>query len=76
MAPLLLIVAWNRPDLWDLWRRWFGGVEEVQVVLDQRRGERRQQGNGHGPERRRVERRQQPGLQDELRSTGFALTRS
>ena len=75
MAPLLLIVAWNRPDLWDLWRRWFAGVEEVQVVLDQRRGERRQQGNGHEPERRRVERRQQPGLPDELRSTGFALTR-
>ena len=60
MTSLLLIVAWNRPDLWDLWRRWFLGVEEVQVVLDQRRG---------------VERRRQPGLQDELRSTGFALTR-
>ena len=76
MTPLLLIVAWNRPDLWDLWRRWFAGVEEVQVVLDQRRGERRQQGNVREPERRRVERRQQPALQDELRSTGFALTRS
>src|SRR3990172_4576396 len=55
MTSLLLIVAWNRPDLWDLWRRWFVGVEEVQVVLDQRRGERRQRGNVHEPERRRVD---------------------
>ena len=75
MTSLLLIVAWDRPDLWDLWRRWFAGVEEVQVVLDQRRGERRQRGNVHEPERRRVERRRQPGLEDELRSTGFAITR-
>ena len=75
MTSLLLIVAWNRPDLWDLWRRWFGGVAEVRVVLDQRRGERRQNGATHDPERRRAERRSQPGLEDELRSTGFALTR-
>ncbi len=75
MAPLLLIVAWNRPDLWDLWRRWFVAVEDVQVVLDQRREERRQRGEAHEPDRRRVERRRQPGLKDELLSTGFAITR-
>lgn len=34
MAPLLLIVAWNRPDLWDLWRQWFSGVEDVNEELD------------------------------------------
>src|SRR4030067_25601 len=50
MAPLLLIVAWNRPDLWDLWRRWVAGVEEVQVVLDQGRGEGgREAGHGAAP---------------------------
>ena len=75
MAPFLLIVAWNRPDLWDLWRRWFVGVEEVEVVLDRRRGERRQRSGTYETERRRAERRRQPGLEDELRSTGFASTR-
>ena len=75
MAPFLLIVAWNRPDLWDLWRRWFVGVGEVEVVLDRRRGERRQRSGPCEPERRRAERRRQPGLEDELRSTGFAITR-
>ena len=67
MAPLLLIVAWNRPDLW---RRWFGGLEEVQVVLDQR-----QRGEAHEPERRRADRRNPAGIEEELDSSGFAITR-
>ena len=74
MTPLLLIVAWNRPDLWDLWRRWFVAVGEVEVVLDRRRVERRQRSEAYEPERRRTERRCQPGLEHELRSTGFAIT--
>src|SRR4030065_453397 len=38
--PLLFIVAWKRPDLWDYLRRWFAEVGEVQVLLDRPRGER------------------------------------
>jgi hypothetical protein len=75
MAPLLLIVAWDRPDLWDLWRRWFVGVEEVHVVLDRRRGPRQERAQPHEPDRREADRRRQPSIDDELRSTGFALTR-
>jgi len=74
--PLLFIVAWNRPDLWDYLRRWFAEVGGVQVLLDRRRGERRRRVASHEPERRRVGRRHQPHLEDELRSSGFVITRS
>ena len=75
MATHLFIVAWYRPDLWDYWRRWFSGVEDVQVLLDRRRGERRQSALAHEPERRRTDRRRPPGIEDELRGMGFAIVR-
>lgn len=68
-----MIVAWHRPDLWDYWKRWFSEVDAVQVILDRRRRERRGPGQTHEPERRRAERRRPPGIDDELRSMGFAL---
>jgi hypothetical protein len=73
MASTLFIVAWDRPDLWDYWRRWFSGVEDVQVILDRRRGDRRRQDEGHEPDRRRSERRASPGIEEELRTIGFAI---
>lgn len=73
MATYLFIVAWDRPDLWDYWRRWFSGVDNVQVILDRRRGKRRQVAQPCEPERRRGDRRGQPGLEEELRSMGFAI---
>ncbi len=73
-SALLFLVAWNRPDLWDYLRRWFAEVQNVEVILDRRRGERRRLARPDGSERRRAPRRRQPGLDDELRSTGFAIT--
>ena len=75
MAIHLFIVAWDRPDLWDYWRRWFSGVEDVQVILDRRRGDRRHTARAHEPERRGADRRSQPGIDEELRSLGFAIIR-
>lgn len=74
-AAHLFIVAWDRPDLWDYWRRWFAGVQDVQVILDRRRGERRRTIQPHDPDRRRIDRRQSAGIDDELRSMGFAIVR-
>ena len=51
MASHVFIVAWNRPDLWDYWKRWFSGVDNVEVILDRRRGERRQAPRAFEPER-------------------------
>ncbi len=73
MAGHLLIVAWDRPDLWDYWRRWFTGLEGVEVILDRRRGERRQSVDPHEPERRRGDRRAFPGIDEDLRTAGFAI---
>lgn len=72
MASHLFIVAWNRPDLWDYWKRWFAGVENVEVILDRRRGERRQARQTFEPDRRQADRRQ-AGIEDELGSLGFAI---
>ena len=72
MASHLFIVAWNRPDLWDYWKRWFAGVENVEVILDRRRGERRQASQGNDPERRQ-ERRRRTDIDDEIQSMGFAI---
>ena len=74
-VTLLFLVAWDRPDLWDYFRRWFSGIETVQVTLDRRRGERRKATQAHEPGRRRAARRRQPSLDDEVHSSGFAITR-
>ncbi len=73
MTSHLFIVAWNRPDLWDYWKRWFAGVESVEVILDRRRGERRQVPQAFEPERRGAERRCRQDIDDELRTGGFAI---
>lgn len=57
-TPYLLIVARNEPDLLHHLARDFARDDKVQVLLDRRRGERRQHQQAHEPERRRVERRQ------------------
>jgi len=73
MNAHLFIVAWNRPDLWDYWKRWFSGVENVEVILDRRRGERRRDPQTFEPERRGAERRGREDVDDELRTAGFAI---
>lgn len=73
MSQLLLIVARDRQDLLEYWTRWFAGVQEVQVVLDRRRGERRQHVQAHAPEQRRADRRRKPGIGDAPRSSGFEI---
>ena len=73
MTAHLFIVAWNRPDLWDYWKRWFSGVENVEVILDRRRGERRRAAQAFEPERRGTERRCREDIDDELRNGGFAI---
>jgi hypothetical protein len=69
MTAHLLIVAWNRPDLWDYWKRWFSGVENVEVILDRRRATPQ----AFEPERRQMERRGRQDFDDELRTAGFAI---
>lgn len=60
MGGYLLIVAEDQPQVRDYLARQFTGVEKVRVLLDRRRGVRRQQVRPYEPERRRGERREQP----------------
>jgi len=73
MGQHLFIVAWDRPDLWDYWRRWFAGLQGVEVVLDRRRGERRRAQGTFESERRQADRRESPGIEEELRNMGFSI---
>jgi len=59
MGHYLLIVAEDQPQVRDYLVRQFTGAEKVRVLLDRRRGERRQWVTPYEPERRRGERRQQ-----------------
>ncbi len=60
MGHYLLIVTEDQPQVRDYLARQFTGVEKVKVLLDRRRGERRQRVMPYEPERRRGERRDQP----------------
>lgn len=60
MGHYLLIVAEDQPQVRDYLTRQFTEVEKVKVVLDRRRGERRQRVMPWEPERRRSQRREQP----------------
>jgi hypothetical protein len=73
MARYLFIVGQDQPDLCDYFTRWFSEVPEVEVVSDRRRGERRQAGQSREPERRRMDRRSNLNVSEEIRQTGFAI---
>lgn len=73
MSSYLFVVARNRLDLRDYWTRWFARAQEIEVTVDRREGERRQQVEPHEPERRRSDRRYRPAIERDLRATGFAI---
>ena len=68
----LFIVARAQPHLWDQLRRDFAGDDEVQVILDRRRRERRQSVRAHDPERRQAGRRR-PSIDTDLRYRSFVI---
>ena len=75
MVRYLLIVARNQPDLCHYLKNNFAGDEKVEVILDRRRGERRQRIQPHELERRRGERRRHPGIDKDLTYRSFVIVR-
>ena len=75
MVRYLLIVARNQPDLCHYLKNNFAGDEKVEVILDRRRGDRRQGIQPHEVERRRGERRHQPGTEKDLNYRSFVIVR-
>ncbi len=72
---LLFVVARDRLGLYDYLAQHFSGEEEVRIILDRRRKERRQTVELHAPERRRKQRRKQKVIDNYLRSLGYLITR-
>ena len=75
MDSLLFIVAQDRPDLYKYLTWHFSSEKDVQVILNQRRNERRQRVEGHHPEQRRADRRRQAAVNRDPFSLNHVITR-
>jgi len=69
----LFIVSRSNVKLASYLQNHFSGDATVQVVVDRRHGERRQQSTDVATERRRADRRARPHVDKELRLTSFAI---
>jgi hypothetical protein len=69
----LFIVAREQPDLWHRLRRDFAEDEEIQIILDRRRDERRRGVRAYDPERRRANRRRPRSIGNDLRYRSFVI---
>ena len=74
MDRLLFLVARDQPDLWDQLNKEFAR-EDVAVVVDRRRGERRRTEHTNGDDRRNAERRARAEVDQEVQSRGFSVIR-
>ncbi len=72
-ARPLLIVARDQGELYRVLQRAYRETDEIVVLRDRRRGERRLASESVEKERRQGERRLAPSLAHELRSQRFAL---
>jgi hypothetical protein len=71
----LVIVAREQRELWAALAHEFKSIEEIQVVLDRRKGERRKMVQPVSQDRRAGERRTVPRLEDDLRARQYVLVR-
>lgn len=71
----LIIVSRDQPDLWQALAHEFGQSQEIRVLLDRRRGERRKDSLAHTPDRRGGDRRSLPRIEDDVRSRQYVLVR-
>jgi hypothetical protein len=71
----LLIVARDQPALWQSLKAAFGDSEGVTVLLDRRQADRRRGGQSVTADRRRVERRSLPRIEDDLSVRKYVLVR-
>lgn len=77
MPRYLFIVAKEHPELCAHLEREFVGEDGVRVMLDRRGTDRRRiRAVIPGEDRRRTDRRSNPGLQQELAALNFALVRA
>ena len=73
MARYIFIVSLRHRALYDYLLQRFSDDLNAQVILDRRRGERRQAEIPVVPEHRRADRRQRPDVSEELRHRSVAV---
>ena len=71
----LIIVSRDQPALWQALRHEFGHSEDIRVILDRRKGERRQGDRVYTPDRRGIDRRSLPRIEDDVHSRQYVLVR-
>ena len=69
----VFIVARRHPELYDYLKSRFAGDANVMVVLDRRLAPRRRRALAAAAERRRVDRRSRPELDEQLGTTSLAI---
>lgn len=72
---LLFVVSRNALDHYERFKGIFADAAGVTVVLDRRWGKRRKTPDARNPERRRVDRRSRPGIDERLGWQGWAMVR-
>jgi hypothetical protein len=70
---ILIIVARDRPELWDYMAYHYAEFPRLQVIRDRRQGDRRRLVQPHAPELRRANRRQAPGSQPDCGAQAFVI---
>ncbi len=73
MARTLFIVSRQHPDLYVYLRERFSGAENIEVILDRRLGERRRHEVPVDRERRRMDDRSRPDIDELLRSRSHVI---
>jgi hypothetical protein len=76
MASVLMIVARDRPDLYDRLRQEFNNDRAVAVVLDRRFGERRREVVEAATAEQRQRDRRRRDVDDGLQRLGWATART
>lgn len=76
----LVVVARDRPEVWQSLTRQFAGSADVQVLLDRRQcdrrqGDRRQQSRTHALDRRCRDRRRPPRIETDVRARHYVIVR-
>ena len=69
----LLVVARDRPHIYEYLKRMFAGNETLEVIMDRRTTDRRRHGMSNLPERRRSGDRRRQEIDSHLRALGWAI---
>jgi hypothetical protein len=75
MIRALVVVARDQPDLWQSLTQHFAANEDVQVLLNRRQGERRQQAQTYERDRRGPDRRRPPSIESDVSHRRYVIAR-